>query len=67
MPARHPLAAQDIAEIWEYIAEDDPLAARRVREEILNRSPPWSHFPIGATNARTSLHGLSASFWCVNI
>jgi len=30
----HPLAAQDIAEIWEYIAEDSPLAARRVREEI---------------------------------
>ena len=30
----HPLAAQDIAEIWEYIAADNPLAARRVREEI---------------------------------
>lgn len=30
----HPLAARDITEIWEYIAEDDPLAARRVREEI---------------------------------
>lgn len=33
----HPLAAQDITEIWEYIAEDNPLAARRVREEILYR------------------------------
>ena len=32
--ALHPLAAQDIAEIWEYIAEDNPVAARRVREEI---------------------------------
>ena len=32
--ALHPLPAQDITEIWEYIAEDDPLAARRVREEI---------------------------------
>jgi toxin ParE1/3/4 len=31
----HPLAARDITEIWEYIAEDNPLAARRVREEIL--------------------------------
>jgi plasmid stabilization system protein ParE len=30
----HPLAAQDITEIWEYIAADNPLAARRVREEI---------------------------------
>ncbi len=31
----HPGAAQDITEIWEFIAEDSPLAARRVREEIL--------------------------------
>jgi plasmid stabilization system protein ParE len=29
----HPLAARDITEIWEYIAVDRPLAARRVREE----------------------------------
>ena len=35
--ALHPLAAQDITEIWEYIADDNPLAARRVREEILSR------------------------------
>lgn len=34
--ALHPLAAQDITEIWEYIAEDNPLAARSVREDILN-------------------------------
>ena len=32
--ALHPLAAEDITEIWEYIAVDSPLAARRVREEI---------------------------------
>ena len=32
--ALHPLAAQDITEIWEYIAADNPLAAGRVREEI---------------------------------
>jgi plasmid stabilization system protein ParE len=32
--ALHPLAAQDITEIWEYIAADSPLTARRVREEI---------------------------------
>jgi antitoxin ParD1/3/4/toxin ParE1/3/4 len=31
----HPLAAQDITDIWEYIADDSPQAARRVREEIL--------------------------------
>lgn len=32
--ALHPLAAQDIIDIWEYIAADSPTAARRVREEI---------------------------------
>jgi len=25
----HPAAARDITEIWEYIAQDSPLAARR--------------------------------------
>jgi plasmid stabilization system protein ParE len=29
----HPLAARDITETWEYIAADNLLAARRVREE----------------------------------
>jgi len=33
--AFHPLAAQDITEIWEFIAEQNPLAARRVREDLL--------------------------------
>ena len=33
----HPLAVQDIIGIWEYIAEDNALAARRVREEILSK------------------------------
>jgi len=32
----HPLAAQDITDIWEYIAEQNPQAASRVREDILN-------------------------------
>jgi plasmid stabilization system protein ParE len=31
----HPGAAQDITDIWEFIADDNPLAARRVREDIL--------------------------------
>ena len=30
----HPLAAEDITEIWEHIAADNVAAARRVREEI---------------------------------
>lgn len=30
----HPGAARDITDIWEYIAEDSPPAAGRVREDI---------------------------------
>ena len=30
----HPLAAQDITDIWEFLAEENPQAARRVREDI---------------------------------
>jgi len=32
----HPGAAQDITEIWEFIAEDNPLAAGRMREDIVD-------------------------------
>jgi plasmid stabilization system protein ParE len=42
----HPLAAQDITDIWTFIAEDSPQAARRVREEILSairRLVPFPH------------------------
>jgi len=31
----HPLAAQDITDIWRYIAHESPQAARRVRVELL--------------------------------
>ena len=31
----HPLAAQDITDIWEFLAEANPQAARRAREDIL--------------------------------
>ena len=43
--ALHPLAAQDITEIWEYIAEDNPPEARRVREEILSTIRALVPFP----------------------
>jgi plasmid stabilization system protein ParE len=42
----HRGAAQDITEIWEFIAEDSPLAAKRVREEIVDairRLVPFPH------------------------
>jgi plasmid stabilization system protein ParE len=41
----HPLAARDITGIWEYIAEDNPLAAGRVREEILSGIRALVPFP----------------------
>lgn len=41
----HPEAALDITEIWEYIAEESPDAARRVRETILNSIRGLVPFP----------------------
>jgi antitoxin ParD1/3/4/toxin ParE1/3/4 len=50
----HPGAAQDITEIWEYIAEDSPLAARRIREEILDAIRMLVPFPYQG-HVRTEL------------
>src|SRR6516164_7890838 len=48
----HPLASQDMTEIWEYIAADTPLAAGRVREEIhaamRGATAPQHDFAAGA-------------------
>lgn len=52
--ALHPLAARDITEIWEYIAADSPLAARRVREEIYSAIRALPAFP-GAGHRRVDL------------
>lgn len=41
----HPEAARDITDIWEYIAEENPLAARRVREDILDAIRQLVPFP----------------------
>ncbi|HEV2350311.1 MAG TPA: type II toxin-antitoxin system RelE/ParE family toxin [Terriglobia bacterium] len=41
----HPLAAQDITDIWEFIADRNPLAARRVREDILSAIRRLVPFP----------------------
>ena len=42
----HPNAAQDLTEIWEFIAEDSTLAARQVREEILVAIRKLVRFPL---------------------
>ena len=41
----HPEAAQDITDIWEFIAEDNPRAAGRVRKEILDTIRRLAPFP----------------------
>ena len=41
----HPLAAEDIREIWKFIAKDSPPAARRVREDMLNAIRSLVPFP----------------------
>jgi plasmid stabilization system protein ParE len=41
----HPLAAQDITDIWESLAEMNPQAARRVREDILEAIRALVPFP----------------------
>jgi plasmid stabilization system protein ParE len=41
----HPEAAQDITEIWEYIAERSPRAATGVREDILQALRNIVSFP----------------------
>ncbi len=41
----HPEVAQDIADIWEYIATDTPPSAKRVREEILDAIRALVPFP----------------------
>lgn len=41
----HPEAARDITDIWEYIAEENPRAAGRVREEILDAIRKLVPFP----------------------
>ncbi|MFY9689846.1 MAG: type II toxin-antitoxin system RelE/ParE family toxin [Candidatus Acidiferrales bacterium] len=41
----HPGAAHDITEIWEFIAEDNPRAAGKVRQEILDAIRKLVLFP----------------------
>ena len=57
----HPLAARDITETWEYIAEDNAAAAVRVREEILQAIRALVPFPHQGHRRQTSPHVLCAS------
>lgn len=41
----HPGAAQDIIQIWEFIAQDNPTAATRFREHLLEAIRGLAAFP----------------------
>lgn len=41
----HPGAAKDVTEIWEFIAKDNPAAATRFREDILEAIRKLATFP----------------------
>lgn len=56
----HPLAARDITEIWEFIAEDNPAAARRVREDLL--AAYLSHVKVTSTPGHNIRRVASARF-----
>src|SRR5882724_8158829 len=58
----HPEAAQDITEIWEYIAKDSPQGARRVREGILGAIRGLVPFPHQG-HTRTDLTTRPLLFW----
>ena len=48
----HPGAANDITEIWEFIAKDNPAAATRFRKELLDAIRKLATFPNQGTKAK---------------
>jgi plasmid stabilization system protein ParE len=62
----HPEARLDLDEIWEFIRANNLDNADRLIAESWALLMLLCLFPIAATDARTSPHGLCASFWFVN-
>lgn len=60
----HPAAASDITSIWEFVAEDNPQAAGRVREELLDAIRRLVPFPHQG-HERTDLTSRTLRFWSV--
>ena len=50
----HPGAAVDITDIWEFIAKYNLLAARRVREDIIDAIRKLVRFPNRFTDLRST-------------
>src|SRR5271165_210476 len=59
-----PGAARDITEIWEFIAEDNPSVAERLREEILEAIRRLVPFPQ-QSHGRPDLSARGLRFWSV--
>jgi plasmid stabilization system protein ParE len=60
----HPDAYNDLDEIWEFIAQDNPEAADRVREEIYDAMQALVRFPHQG-HTRTDLTSAPLRFWRV--
>ena len=60
-----PEAAADIRNIWEFIAEDNVKAARRVRIKIFDACKRIAEYP-GIGHRREDLTGKPVLFWPVN-
>lgn len=55
---RHPGAVPDIAETWEFTSKEDPLAAKRGREDILAAPASSSYALTTAIDGPTSVRAL---------
>jgi plasmid stabilization system protein ParE len=53
----HPGAASDITSIWEFIAKGNPLAAQRVREDILERITLIAVKAVQHSKVPAAVHG----------
>lgn len=59
----HPEAAQDILDIWEFIAADRPSSAGRIREEILQTIRDLARFRIRDLSGPTEQGSRFAFRW----
>ncbi|HTR25155.1 MAG TPA: type II toxin-antitoxin system RelE/ParE family toxin [Terriglobales bacterium] len=59
-----PEAVSDLFEIWDYIAQDNPAAADRVREAVFRACDLLAESPL-AGHIRADLTPLPVRFWSV--
>lgn len=59
-----PRALDDLSNIWDFIAADNPQAAARVQASILSACATLARFP-GLGSKRPDLTALAVRFWSV--